>query len=67
MAEQFGLHQVLGQGSTVQANEGAIASAAVVVQRAGDQLLAGATLAGDQNGRRTVGYGLTQAMEASRC
>jgi hypothetical protein len=51
--EQLGLDQVAGDGGHVDGDERAVAALAVVVQRAGDQLLAGAGLAGDH--QRQIG------------
>ncbi len=53
MTEQLGLKQVLGQGTAIDRNERRELPAAVEVQRAGDQFLAGAALAENQD--RAVG------------
>ena len=50
VAEQLGLEQLLGDRAAVDGHEQALGAPAVVVDRAGDQLLAGAALAGDQHG-----------------
>jgi hypothetical protein len=50
VAEELGLQQVLGQGCAVHGDEGSRAARAQGVQRPGDQLLAGTTLALDQHG-----------------
>ncbi|MNT13414.1 hypothetical protein D3C72_1483840 [compost metagenome] len=50
MAEQLGLHQVLGDGGHVQGNERRRRTRAVAVQGVGHQLLAGTGLAVDQHG-----------------
>jgi len=50
MAEEFTLEQALGQHSTVDRHEGALAALAVLVEKMGDQFLAGAALALDQHG-----------------
>ena len=55
VAEQLRLQQLCWQGSAVQLDEGLVAARAVEVQRARDQLLAGAGLAHDQHrGRLAV-------------
>ena len=50
VAEQLALDQLARDRRHVDRDERAVAALAVVVQRAGDQLLAGAALAGDQHG-----------------
>jgi hypothetical protein len=50
VAEQFGLHQVARDRGHVQRDEGRAGARAVPMQRARDQLLAGAGLAVDQDG-----------------
>jgi hypothetical protein len=50
MTEELGLEQVLGQCCAVDGDE-ATASRGQLVERAGDEFLAGATLAGDEHGR----------------
>ncbi len=47
MPEQVALHQAFGDGRTVQRNQGAVASRAIVVDRPRDQLLARAALTHD--------------------
>src|SRR5262249_56238255 len=48
MAEQLAFQQGLRNGGAVQRHERPMGSGAVLVDRAGSQLLAGAALAGDQ-------------------
>ena len=55
MAEQLAFQQRLGQGGAVDLHERPVGAQAVVVDRAGDQLLAGAALAADQHGGVAVG------------
>src|SRR5262249_57641328 len=50
-AEQLALQDVLAERGAVQRDERLVPPRAVVVDRLGDQLLAGAALAGDQIGR----------------
>ena len=50
VAEQLALQQVLGDGGAVDGQERRLGPQAVLVDGAGDQLLAGAALAGDQDG-----------------
>ena len=55
VAEELALDEVLGQGAAVDRDEGVAGAAALVVEVAGDQLLAGAGLAQDHHagiGRR---------------
>jgi len=49
VAEEFAFEQVFRDGSRVDGDEGLRVARAVFVQRAGDELLAGARLAGDQH------------------
>src|SRR5439155_14392467 len=49
VAEQLALEQVLGDGPTVDRHELAVLARAAPVDLAGDQLLAGSGLAGDQD------------------
>ena len=49
MAEQLALQQGLGDGRAVEGQERRIGAGAVLVDGAGDELLAGAALAGDQH------------------
>ena len=55
MAEEFGLHQGLGNGRAVDGDEGLVLAAALIVDSLGDKILAGATLALDQDGGRLAG------------
>ena len=50
VAEEFALQQVLRQRSAIHGHEGLGPAQAVVMNRAGDQLLAGAAFAGDEHG-----------------
>ncbi|EDM79044.1 hypothetical protein PPSIR1_10590 [Plesiocystis pacifica SIR-1] len=50
VAEELGLDQVLGDGPAVDRHEGALGPGRAVVDLVGDELLAGARLAGDQHG-----------------
>ena len=60
MAEQLGLEQGLGHRAAVEGDEAMPAPGAVVVNRLGRQLLAGAGLPGDEDGARARGHGLQQ-------
>ncbi len=60
MAEQFGFDQRRRQGGAVDGDEGLARPGAEVVQRAGDQVLAGARLAHDQH----IGFGRPQRADA---
>ena len=60
VAEQLGLEQALGHRAAVEGDEAMAAPGAVVVDRLGRQLLAGARLAGDEDGARARGHGLQQ-------
>ena len=51
VAEELALEQVLGDRGAVDDDEGLVARGAEIVDRARDELLAGAALAGDQHGR----------------
>ena len=53
VAEQFGLHQRLGEGAAWDGHVGAVAARASIVDQAGNNLLAGSTFADDQH-RRVV-------------
>ena len=55
MAEQLTLDERFRKGCAVQGDEGALAPAAIIVKRLGDQFLPCAALAGDQDGRAAVG------------
>ena len=55
VAEQFGLEQVFLQGRAVHLDEVARRAQRVAMDRAGDQLLAGAGLAAHQHGRIALG------------
>jgi len=48
IAEQLGLDEGFGDGGAVQLDEDAVAAQALGMNGAGNQLLAGATFAGDQ-------------------
>ena len=50
MTEQFALQQVFGDGATINRYEWASPGEILIVQRAGDEFLAAAALAQDQNG-----------------
>ena len=63
VAEELGLHQVLGDGGAVDLDEGLVAAARVLVEGARDQLLAGAALAGDEHRGRRVGDALEDGVE----
>ena len=49
VAEQLAFEQVAGDGGAVEGDERLLGAVRVVVNRAGENLLAGAALAGDQN------------------
>jgi hypothetical protein len=51
MAEQLAFHQVLGKRRAVEIDPGLVYAQGIMVNRAGDNLLAGSRLAGDQNAR----------------
>ncbi len=55
VAEELAFEDVLAQSGTVQGDERLVAARAVVVDRLGDEFLAGAALAGDQDGGRGRG------------
>ena len=55
MAEELALEQVLRDRRAVQREEGLLGARAVLVDRARHQLLAGAALAGDEDGHVLVG------------
>ncbi len=55
VAEQLALEQGLGTGRAVEGQERCLGAGAVLVNRAGNQLLARAALAGDQNRKGLVG------------
>ena len=55
VAEQLALQQVLRDGGAVEGQERSLSAGAVLVDGAGDKLLAGATLPGDQHGKGLVG------------
>ena len=70
VAEELGFEQLLGNRAAVHRDEHALGAAAVVVDRARDQLLAGAALARDQH--RAVGVGhlvddVEHAAQRRRC
>jgi hypothetical protein len=50
VTEEFGLEQRFGEGRAVGDDEGAVLARAVVVEGAGDDVLAGPGLAGDEHG-----------------
>ena len=52
VTEQLALEQRLGERRAVQLDERAVRARRPLVDRVGDELLAGAALAGDQHGRR---------------
>ncbi len=62
VAEQFALQQVLRNGRAIDGEEWFPAAAAVVINRAGDQFLAGAAFAGDER-RGVRGGELTDQFE----
>src|SRR5579864_7773550 len=53
--EQLALQQVLRDGRAVEGQERGLSAGAVLVDGAGDKLLAGAALPGDQHGKGLVG------------
>ena len=63
VAEQLGLQQRLGNRAAVERHERAASPQAVVVNRAGHQLLARACLAGDEHGAVGHRHGLEQLEE----
>ena len=58
MAEEGALQEVLGERAAVDGDEGAGVAAALEVEGAGEQLLAGAVLAGDEDGEIAGGDAL---------
>jgi hypothetical protein len=50
VAEDLALHQVMGNGGAVEGDEGLIPTRAALVDGLGAHLLAGAALAGDEDG-----------------
>ena len=63
VAEQLALDQVRGQGPAVHGKERFLAAAAQVVDRLGDQLLAGAGLAADQDAGVGPGHAADQVVD----
>src|SRR6185312_14535497 len=61
VAEERGLEQRLGDGGARLGDEGLAAARTVVVDGAGDELLAGAALAVDDDGQRGIGHAIEQA------
>ena len=55
VAEEFGFEQVLGQRRAVDGHEGLVLPRGIEMQRAGDEFLAGAALALDQDGAVGIG------------
>src|SRR5262249_14103705 len=55
VAEELALDELLRDRRAIDLDEGLPASGRVIVQRAGDELLAGTALAGDEHRGRTVG------------
>ena len=55
MAEQFAFQKLFGNRGAVHGEERLFAAVAVMVNRAGDQFLAGAAFAGDQRGGVAAG------------
>ncbi len=69
VAEELALQQVLGDGGAVDGDEELLGARAVLVDGAGDELLAGAALAGDEDGgvgRRDLPDGLVDALHGGR-
>ena len=64
VAEQLRLEELLGERSAVDGDERTGAARAEIVDRARDQLLAGARLAGDQHGGVALGGALDHAEHA---
>ena len=70
MAEQFALDEVLRQGAAIDGDERHVGPRALVVDGAGDQLLAGAGFAEDQHGRiggSDLGDELPNALHGAVC
>jgi hypothetical protein len=61
VAEELGLQQALGEGAAVDGDEGAVGAVGEAVDVAGQDLLAGAALAGDEDGGVGGGDGLGEA------
>src|ERR1700712_1045480 len=68
VTEQLTLHQRLWNGAAVDRDEGLVAARAVLVQRARDQLFAGAALTLNEHRGAVVGHFADQAQHAlDRC
>ena len=63
VAEELALDELLGDRGAVDLDEGLVLAARVLVERAGDELLARAALAGDEHRRRRVGDALEDGVE----
>ena len=50
VAEQFAFQKLLGNGGAIDREERLLAAVAVMINRAGDEFLAGAAFAGDERG-----------------
>ena len=56
MAKEFGLEEVLGEGGAIDGDEGLVLAGGVEMEGAGDQFLAGAAFALDEDGGVGIGY-----------
>ncbi len=63
VAEELALDELLRDGRAVDLDERLVLAARVLVQRAGDELLARAALAGDEHRGRRVGHALEDRVE----
>lgn len=59
MAEEFGFEEVFGEGGAIDGDEGGVVAAGIVVEGAGDEFLAGAAFAEDEDG----GFGIGDAFD----
>jgi len=63
MAEEFGLEQVLRKRAAVHSHEGHRGAPAVVMQRTGDEFLAGPAFAEDEHGGLGIGHALNEPVD----
>lgn len=55
MAEEFGFEEVFGEGGAIDGDEGGVVAAGIVVEGSGDEFLAGAAFAEDEDGGVGIG------------
>src|SRR4029078_11317876 len=63
MAEEFGFEKIFGQRAAIDRNKGRVATAAVEMEHARDQFLAGAAFTENQNGAVGVGDAFDHAKD----